>query len=114
MTCKNCKTKKKLLGKQIADLAGEALAHFYDTTLIKMMSRNLFYTGKLRNKRVPKYLKIRIPVIRRHFCEDSCDSGFFITTKKITLFKIGTEVIKVPVLRKGKIRFRRHSSLGKK
>ena len=89
----------------------------YNKVILKDLARgmSLFYTGKFRNKRVPKYLKARIPVIERHYCEDFGESGLFITTKEINLFKIGTEVIKVPVMRKFKkgikIRFRRYSKL---
>lgn len=93
------------------------LSKFYDKMLVESILNSgmgLFYTGKFRNKRVPKYLKIRIPVIRKHFCEGVFESGLFLTTKEITLFKIGTEVIKVPVKRKfkkgEKIRFKRYSN----
>jgi len=93
------------------------LSEYYNK---KFMERVLdfgmpFYTGKVRNKRVPKYFKVTIPVIRSHFCEDTCESGLFITTKEINLFRIGTEVIKVPVMRKFKkgvkVRFKRYSKL---
>ncbi len=76
---------------------------------------SLFCTGKFRNKRVPKYFKIRVPVIRKYFCEDTDENGLLITTKEISLFRIGTKVIKVPVIRKlkgKKIRFRRFGALG--
>lgn len=92
------------------------LADFYDKAILKALVKgmSLFCTGKFRNKRVPKYLKIKIPVIEKHFCEDMDDSGFFITIKEIPLFRIGTKVIKVPVRRKlkgKKIRFRRYSKV---
>ena len=94
---------------------GEAIGNFYDKALLDLCKVSLLYTGKFRKKRVPKYLKIKIPIIRWHFCEDSGESGLFITTREISLFKIGTEVIRVPVMRKfkkgAKVKFRRYSKL---
>ncbi len=103
--------------KYSAKRYAKAYANFYDENLLRMLEAgcSLFYTGKFRKKRVPRYLRIRIPVIERHYCYEDEESGLLITTREIKLFRIGTEVIEVPVRRKfkkvEKIRFRRYSKL---
>ena len=106
--------------KETAEKLGEAVANFYDRALMDAITApSMFFTGKYRNQRVPKYLRIKVPVIERHDCCDEdggCyQSGWLITTKEIQLFRIGTKVIKVPVMRKFKkgetIKFKRYGNL---
>lgn len=109
--------------KEVAERLGEATANYFDRMAMDMlMLPSLLFSGKYRNQRVPKYLRIRIPVIERHYCYnddgDSGGSGLLLTTREIRLFKIGTEIIKVPVMRNFKkgetITFKRYSTLNKK
>lgn len=98
-------TKKKTTMEKTANRMAKTCANFYDKALVDrlMAGTSLFYSGKFRNKRVPKYLWLTIPVIERHFDYEYGDyEGLIITTRKIRLFKIGTKVIKVPVWRKFK------------
>lgn len=105
--------------KESVERHAKAAGDYYDRAMLKMFKSgmSLFYTGKFRNKRVPRYLRIKIPVIDRHYCYEDGESGWLITTKEIKLFRIGTEVVKVPVMRKFKkgetMKFRRHSTLKK-
>lgn len=115
-------TKRVDLTQEMADDLGKIVGNFYDNAMVEMLKgASLFYTGKFRKKRVPKYLWITVPTIEYHICdwgECGCSvSGLLISTKRIKLFKIGTEVIEVPVRRKfkkgEKITFRRYGNLKK-
>jgi hypothetical protein len=110
--------------KDKADELGSHLATYYDKMILDQASKSflLGFSGKYRNKRVPKYLWITVPVVERHYCNDedggynSLSSGWLVSTRRIRLFKIGTEVIQVPIRKKlpkkgATIKFRRYGEL---
>jgi len=110
-----------MIGEYLEDTFSgiEGLANFYSEQTLKF-SENIdqFILGDLigyKKVKAPRYFKIIIPTISRYYDEDFCQFvGYLIRFKEIRLFKIGTEIVEVPVYKKreGKaIKFRRYSPI---
>jgi len=86
------------------------VAKFYDSLLMDSFTKPI--SGiKYKKKKVPTYLTIKVPLIKRHECSDD---GWLIYLKEIRLFKIGSHFEKVPYYPKTKgkvITFKRYSPL---
>lgn len=124
--------KNKTIGEinivsKLAQERAKAIGDFYDKALLDNLKTHFpFFAGaKYRKQRVPIYLKIKIPVLEKHSCGYDYDdypvskNGYFLTFRKIKLFKIGSRIEKVEYYPKKKIpggtsKFRRYSQLESK
>lgn len=89
---------------------------YYDELLMKLYpSTHLREIYGYRTVKQPKYLYVTLPVIEKHLDIDSDFEGYLLTFRKVKLFRIGTEKVKMPICKKikkgGKISFSRYSEL---
>lgn len=103
----------------ISEQLGKALGNYYDRTMMDMMTNNTaaeMLFGKVvgyRKQRVPKYLYIPFPAIEKHYNEDGEYEGLLISVYQKRLFRIGTEIVEVPIYKKKKstIKFARNGKV---
>ena len=113
--------KKTKLQKITNTLSKATMGYINKFLLEDLMSSSSFLTGEViayKKVKVPRYLRIKIPVISRHYDFDSEYGtgeflGLLISLKEITLFRIGTTTVIEPIYKKpkGKIKFNRHTKL---
>lgn len=101
----------------------EVVNYYYDKMLANMAAS---FAGQLkyRNKRVPVYLKVRLPWVEKHYCGDDWDDdfsieGYLLVWKEFSLFKIGSKIDRVPYVPKrkakgGTLTFARYNPLTNK
>lgn len=120
------KTKRvDIVSRQATKMANN-LAKFYDKSLMDMLTKDSIFSEWTKIKgyrkvRVPRYLEITIPWIKRYFDHDdtyihSDEDGWLLFTKKIRICQIGTKTEKRPIYFKPKskgsvIKFKKYGSL---
>lgn len=103
---------------ELVDQLRETMSKYYDSVFINSALQSLSGV-KYRKTRVPTYLTIKVPSIKRHVCSYDGDAesygGWILTFREIKLFKIGSHIEEVPCYKKPKkgqtIKFKRYAPL---
>ena len=80
-------------------------------SILQQSQLDEFAFGKIvgyRDIKVPVYLRIKVPVIVKHYCEDSEYGqsefmGWLISFREVSLFRIGTKIEKEPIRKESNI-----------
>jgi hypothetical protein len=114
------KRKETNILSDISEQVADSVASFYDKKLLEILEGPCSFTPKIiryKKVKVPRYLEITIPVIKKHYSDDWWEyEGLLLTTKRIRICRIGTKTEREPIYKKrtGTIVFKRYSKLNPK